>query len=127
MRNYCPTVYLYDEKTGEKKQYKLMVYIGHKTMLALLFDHDYKFEFDFLKKLDAHLAKHAPIISQLIDFSVTKALQPDDSFKFFYFNEGNLAVKISNLITKEAFNYELKLALNQMHEAFMDDPDLQEQ
>ena len=77
--------------------------------------------------MDTHLAKHAPIISQLIDYSVNKALQPDDPCKFFYYNEGNLAVKISNLITKEVLNYELKLALNQMHEAFMDDPDLQEQ
>ena len=112
MRNYCPTIYLNDEKTGVKKAYKLMVYIGHKTMLALLFDYDYKYEYEFLSRLDAHLAKHAPIISQLIDYSVNKALQPDDPCKFFYYNEGNLAVKISNLITKEVLNYELKLALN---------------
>ena len=127
MRNFCPTVYFKDEKTGESKPYKLMVYIGHKTMLALLFENDFKFEYDMLKKLDAHLAKHAPIIFQLIDHTVNKALQPDDPCKFFYYNEGNLAVKISNLITREVLNYELKLALNQMHEAFMEDPDLQEQ
>jgi hypothetical protein len=112
MRNFCPTIYLLDEKTGERKPYKLMVYIGHKTMLTMLFENDYKFEYDFLSRLDAHLAKHAPIISQLIDFSVNKALQPDDPCKFFYYNEGNLAVKISNLITREALNYELKLTLN---------------
>ena len=127
MKNFCPVVYFKDEKTGENKAYRLMVYIGHRTMLALLFDYDFKFDYDFLKKLDTHLAKHAPIISQLIDYSVNKALQPDDPCKFFYYNECNLAVKISNLITKEVLNYELKLALNQMHEAFMDDPDLQEQ
>jgi hypothetical protein len=35
-------------------------------------------------------------------------------------------VKISNLIPKEVFNYELKLALNKMHMAFEEDPDLSE-
>jgi hypothetical protein len=57
---------------------------------------------------------------------VNKVLQPDDPCKFFYYNEGNMAVKVSNLITKDIFNYELKLALDQMHEAFKEDPDLQE-
>jgi len=127
MQNFSPTVYLKDEKTGEIKVYRLMVYIGHKTMLALLFDVDFVFEYDFLSRLDAHLAKHAPIISQLIDISVNKVLQPDDPCKFFYYNEGNMAVKVSNLITREVFNFELKLALDQMHQAFMEDEDLQEQ
>ena len=124
MQNFSPTVYLKDELTGELKQYRLMVYIGHKTMLAMLFDGDFVFEYEFLSRLDAHLAKHAPIISQLIDISVNKVLQPDDPCKFFYYNEGNMAVKVSNLITREVFNFELKLALDQMHMAFMEDEDL---
>ena len=95
-----------------------MVYVGHKTMLAMLFEVDFKFEHAFLSKLDAHLAKHAPIISQLIDIAVNKVLQPDDPCKFFYYNQGNLAVKISNLITRDTFNFDLKLALDQMHQAF---------
>ena len=103
-----------------------MVYIGHKTMLVLLFEPDFKFKYEFLNRLDAHLAKHAPIISQLIDIAVNKVLQPDDPCKFFYYNEGNMAVKVSNLITREIFNYELKLSLDQMHLAFIEDPDLQE-
>ena len=37
-----------------------------------------------------------------------------------------MAVKVSNLITREVFNFELKLALDQMHQAFMEDEDLQE-
>ena len=89
-----------------------MVYIGHKTMLVLLFEIDFEFNYDFLKKLDSHLAKHAPIISQLIDIAVNKVLQPDDPCKFFYYNEGNMAVKVSNLITRDIFNYELKLSLD---------------
>lgn len=63
MQNFSPIVYLKDELTGELKQYRLMVYIGHKTMLAMLFDGDFVFEYEFLSRLDAHLAKHAPIIS----------------------------------------------------------------
>lgn len=62
MQNFAPTVYLKD-KDGEIKPYKLMVYIGHKTMLALLLEDDFELNYDFLFKLDQHLAKHAPIIS----------------------------------------------------------------
>ena len=105
----------------------MMVYIGHKTMLALFFDEAQDFTYEFLDRLDKHLAKHCPIISQLIDIAANKVIQPDDPCKFFYYNEGNMAVKISNLITREQFNYELKLQLNQMHENFIEDPDLQEQ
>jgi hypothetical protein len=126
MQNFAPIVYFPDQD-GKPKAYRLMVYIGHKTMLALLFDVNFQFDYSFLQKLDSHLAKHAPIISQLIDIAVNKVLQPDDPCKFFYYNEGNMAVKVSNLITKEIFNYELKLSLDQMHEAFSEDPDLQEQ
>tara|TARA_B110000285_G_C14987965_1_gene544810 strand:+ start:495 stop:890 length:396 start_codon:yes stop_codon:yes gene_type:complete len=127
MKNFAPIVYFTDPNTGEVKSYKLVVYVGHKTMLALLFNSDFEFNYDYLCKLDAHLAKHAPIISQLIDIAVNKVLQPDDPCKFFYYNEGNMAVKVSNLITKDIFTFELKLALDQMHETFEEDPDLQEQ
>lgn len=126
LKNFAPIVYFTDENTGETKAYQLLVYIGHKTMLTLLFDQNYKFEYNMLIKLDAHLQKHAPIISQLIDTAVTRVLQPDDPCKFFYYNEGNMAVKVSNQISKDIFNYELKLSLNQMHESFADDPDLHE-
>jgi hypothetical protein len=62
MQNFAPVVYFTDSE-GKLKAYRLMVYIGHKTMLALLFDVDFNFDYTFLKKLDTHLAKHAPIIS----------------------------------------------------------------
>ena len=74
MQNFAPVVYFKDKKTGEIKSYKLIVYVGHKTMLALLFNADFEFNYDFLTKLDSHLAKHAPIISQLIDIAVNKVL-----------------------------------------------------
>lgn len=74
MKNYAPLVYFTDEQTGEMKAYKLMVYIGHKTMITLLFDHDQVLDYGLLNRLDGHLAKHAPIISQLIDQAVNKVL-----------------------------------------------------
>jgi len=40
MNNFAPTVYFKDELTGELKAYRMMVYIGHKTIVTLLFDHD---------------------------------------------------------------------------------------
>ena len=103
-----------------------MVYVGHKTLLALLFDSEHVFTHEYLKRLDGHLQKHAPIISQLVDIAVQKTLLPDDPCKFFYYNEGNMAVKVSNLVTKDIFSPTLKLALNQMHEEFLEDSDLQE-
>jgi hypothetical protein len=62
MQNFAPVVYFPDQE-GKMKAYRLMVYIGHKTMLALLFNEDFQFNYPFLSKLDSYLAKHAPIIS----------------------------------------------------------------
>jgi hypothetical protein len=39
----------------------------------------------------------------------------------------NLAVKFSNLQSKEVFTPELVLTINQMHEAFLNDPECVEQ
>lgn len=58
---------VYFKEDGKLKPYRLLVYLGHKTMISLLFEVDFEFDYDFLFKLDAHLAKHAPVISQLID------------------------------------------------------------
>ena len=123
MKFFAPVVHFKDEN-GQDVQYRILVYIGHKTLLILKFEVDFVFTYDFLSRLDSHLTKHVAVISNLIDQSVNKALQPDDPCKFFYYNEGNMAVKVSNLVTKDIFNYELKLQLNQMHEAFKDDEDL---
>ena len=38
-----------------------------------------------------------------------------------------MAVKVSNLLTREVFDYGLKLQLDQMHQAFAEEPDLMEQ
>ena len=38
-----------------------------------------------------------------------------------YYNKMNMAVKFSNLVSKEVFTPELILTVNQMHEAFESD------
>lgn len=70
MDNFSPVVYFKNQVTGEIEAYRLMVYIGHKTMIALLFEEKQVFTYDLLNKLDKHLAKHCPVISQLIDIAV---------------------------------------------------------
>jgi len=112
IRNFAPVVHFQNEETGKTEVFRLMVYLGHKTMIAMLFEQNEVLEYKFLNQLDSHLAKHCPIISQLIDQALLKSVQPDDPCKFFYYNEGNMAVKISNLISRDMFNYELKLQLN---------------
>lgn len=57
--NFAPEVYFKetDPETGKKvvNKYRMMVYVGHKTILAILFDHEVNFTYDHLKRLDAHL------------------------------------------------------------------------
>jgi hypothetical protein len=43
-------------------------------------------------------------------------ISPQDQIRFFYFSKMNLALKISNLTSKEVMTLELKLILNQLHE-----------
>ena len=47
--------------------------------------------------------------------------------RFVYFNQMNLAIKFSNLITKDIFTPELTLTINQMHDSFANDSDCVEQ
>ena len=57
MQNFAPTIYI------DGKPQRMVVYVGHKTMICLLFEPDFIFNYEYLAKLDNHLAKHAPIIS----------------------------------------------------------------
>jgi hypothetical protein len=52
----------------------------------------------------------------MLEQIVSKALQAEETFRFFLFNHMNVAVKFSNLITREILNIELKLTINQMHD-----------
>mmetsp|Transcript_20031 Transcript_20031/g.14737 ORF Transcript_20031/g.14737 Transcript_20031/m.14737 type:complete len:114 (-) Transcript_20031:30-371(-) len=62
-----------------------------------------------------------------LDNMISKVMGKDDPIKFFYFNKMNLAIKFSNMLTKEVLNLDLILLLNQMHDAFLEDSELQEQ
>jgi hypothetical protein len=52
---------------------------------------------------------------------VSKVLTKEDPIRFMYYNKMNMAVKFSNLVSKEIFTPELILTVNQMHEAFESD------
>jgi hypothetical protein len=54
-------------------------------------------------------------------------LAKEDPIRFLYYNRLNMAVKFSNLVSKEVFTPELILTVNQMHEAFDSDPECVEQ
>ena len=45
-------------------------------------------------------------------------MRQDDAVRYFYVNEMNMALKFSNLITKEVFTADLKHYINQMHIRF---------
>lgn len=85
---------------------------ANKTLLAILFKHDHVFTYKFLSELNGYLTLHAPPISQQLDLMITKVLGKEDPIRFVYFNQMNLAVKFSNLITKDVFTPELALAIN---------------
>jgi hypothetical protein len=51
----------------------------------------------------------------------------EDPIRFLYYNRLNLALKFSNLMTKDVFTPELILTVNQMHESFECDPECVEQ
>ena len=70
-----------------------------------------------------------PILSQLLDQIVAKPTQSlqEDPLRFFYFSRMNLAIKLSNLSSKDVFSNDLKLILCQLHQQFVEDPECLEQ
>ena len=94
-------------------------------MITLFFKPDFQFTTSFIQNINAHLSRQIPILSQLLDQIVAKPQlsQQEDPLRFFYFSRMNLAIKLSNLASKEVFNVDLKLILNQMHMQFLQDPD----
>jgi hypothetical protein len=107
----------------EANSYRMLVFQGQKMMITLLFKPDHKFTYGFLEQLNGFLSLHTPAVSQQLDSVITKVLAREDPIRFIYFNGLNLAVKLSNLVTREVFTPELILALNQARQAFRDDPD----
>ena len=91
----------------------MFVYLGYKTMIVLLFKPDFDFTHQFLHSINAHLNRQVPILSQLLEQIVNRPqpIQQDDPLRFFYFSRMNLAIKLSNLQSKEVFSGDLKLIL----------------
>ena len=90
----------------------MIVYSNTKTMIVLLFNIDYVFTYKFLESLTGFLNKNLPSVTSNLESIVTKVLSKDDPIRFFYFNHMNLAMKFSNLVTKEIFTIDLILLLN---------------
>ena len=118
---FAPIVYLRsttDENDEELVPYRMFVYLGYKTMTVLFFKPDIDFTHTFLTNLNAHLSRQVPILSQLLDQIVTRPQpsQNDDPLRFFYFSRMNLAIKLSNLSSRDVFSNDLKLILCQLHQ-----------
>ena len=55
---------------------------------------------------------HVPAVSAQLEGAVGKVLAKEDPIRFLYFNKMNMAVKFSNLVSKEVFTPELILTVN---------------
>lgn len=89
----------------------------------MLFKDDHRFTFKSLEAITNFLNLHVPAVSSQLEQVVSKVLTKEDPIRFLYFNRMNMAVKFSNLVSKEVFTPELILTVNQMHEAFESDPE----
>lgn len=71
------------------------------------------------------MSRQVVVLSQLLDQQISKPLPAADSepVRFFYFSKMNLALKISNLASKDVLTLDLKHVLNQMHGQFRQDPE----
>ncbi len=90
-------------------------------------EQQYPFTYAMVLALNNFLAMHVPAVSAQLESVVTKVLQKEDPIRFLYYNKMNMAVKFSNLVSKEVFTPELILTVNQMHEAFESDEECVEQ
>lgn len=94
----------------------MMVYQSQKTIITILLKKEQIFTYKFLDSLNTFLGHNVPPMSAQLESVINKVLSKDDPIRFFYYNEMNLAVKFSNLITKEIFTIDLILLLNQVHD-----------
>lgn len=87
-------------------------------MCAILLKPDYVYTYKVLEELTGFLTKHLPPLSNSLDQILNKVMGKDDPIRFLYYNKMNLAIKFSNMLTKDIFNLDLILLLNQMHDTF---------
>ena len=80
---FAPTIYMQSEHSSpdesESQQpltpYKMLVFLGFKTMVVVFLKHDYKVNYKMLAALNTHLTRQVPILSQLLDQVVSKPSQ----------------------------------------------------
>jgi Intu longin-like domain 3 len=77
--------------------------------------------------LTTFLTQHVPVVSAQLEAVISKVVVKEDPIRFLYYNSMNMAIKFSNLVSKEVFTPELILTVNQMHESFDSDPECLEQ
>jgi hypothetical protein len=95
------------------KAYKLLVYQGHRCLVTLLFEAaSFKPTYKLLDSLNSFLTLHVPAVSTQLEQVVSKVLTKEDPIRFLYYNRMNMAVKFSNLVSKEVFTPELILTVN---------------
>ena len=113
---FAPYVYITNAE-GKLEKFKMFVYLGFKTMLVTLFRPDQQFTCKFIRQLQAYVNRQVIVLSQLLDQQICKPLPAPESepVRFFYFSRMNLALKISNLVSKDVLSLDLKHILNQMH------------
>ena len=109
---FAPKIHIRNTSNESIEVYRMMVYYSNKTMIVLLFNHDYNFSYQFLDSVNYFLGRNVPAVASQLDAVISKVLGKEDPIRFFYFNQMNLALKFSNLITKDVFNLDLILLLN---------------
>jgi hypothetical protein len=98
----------------------MFVYLGYKTMLVTFYKPEQEFSYKFVRQLQTYINRQVVVLSQLLDQQIAKPMPAPESepVRFFYFSKMNLALKISNLVSKDVLSLDLKLILNQMHLQF---------
>lgn len=131
---FAPRVYIRQAQDGSLKPYRMLVFQGHRCLVTLLLKTEAGtsasqagISYKLLDSLNSFLSLHVPPVSAQLESVVSKVLSKEDPIRFLYYNRMNMAVKFSNIVSKEVFTPDLILTVNQMHEAFESDPECVEQ
>ena len=98
----------------------MFVYLGYNTMFVMLLNPETLITNTKHRQLHAYLSRQVGVLSQLLDQQVSRPVlsNNESQVRFFYFSKMNLALKISNLVSKDVLSLDLKHILNQMHLQF---------
>lgn len=125
---FAPKVSLL-EKYGSpvKKNYRMLIYQHERLTYFLFLEEDkYKLSMDTYVKLDKRLREKAINIEKkldpLVEFNDENPLEQEDYVKFMYYNESNLAIKLTPKFSKKIMTSELCHLLNVIKCKFSDNP-----